>query len=172
MTPALAEMGLIEMKFPRLDRSAGKQPVHGAKSCSVAARYAVSGAANRNVRMELSLFARKACSRQSGRDFRLEMDKLWRRRNAYPQRMGLAIAKETAARKLELEVRRANVPESRVYFCKTVAVSIANELQRQMKVVFWQPANPLNAVLQLGNRVLNDFGQGKGGEKPMHASYV
>ena len=49
-----------------------------------------------------------------------------------------------------------------------VAVDVADELEREMKAAWRRPARPVEAGLELRERILGDFGERKGGEKPVH----
>ena len=164
-------MGFIKMEFAGMDRAAGKEPMHCAECGDFGLHHAVE-IGDRHMGAKLAALARKAGACKRSRDFRLQMRQRWNGGRVDPECAGLSVAKISASGEFEVERRRADIGQRRVNLAKSMAIDLADELKRQMKIFTRQPARAVETILQLADRINGDFGKGESGEKPVHGAYI
>lgn len=102
----------------------------------------------RHMRRKFSSFKLKPGTPHSLLDFRLQMIKRRRHCCAHPKSTRVFIAKKAKSRQGQFKGRRFNLRERFDGAGESVPVGLANEGERQMKVLRRSPARALNTGLQ------------------------
>src|SRR5690606_25115897 len=169
MSAGMAEVALVEHEVAHLPWP-GAQVAECAKPAADGTGRAVD-ASERDMRCEAPGFARKADRLAGPFDFLPQAFERLARRDARPERGDLALAGEVAdAVDFQLEARPFDLSERRGEVVGHGPLDLADEAQRQMQVRVVHPANAVDALHRVDQRVADRLGRSNGNEESVHSA--